>query len=301
MTQILGIVQDGKLIPEETWKQLVSGIENGFDNLETNLERAKRDLSSKFVEAVKKRASGHFGIMFSGGIDSTLIAFIAKKLGAKFTCYSVGMENSEDLKWAQQIAKEYGFHLKFKVLTESDFESVIKETMNIIKEPDVTKITVGAVGLAASKIAKEDGINVLFSGLGSEEIFAGYKRHEEALNGKNYEALHKECWNGMKGMWARDLVRDYKIGSSLGVSLMTPFLDKDVIKSAMGIHPMFKIDEKFKKVVLRYTAESLGLKKDFAWRKKKAAQYGSDFTKGLDKLASKNGFKFKKEYLASLL
>ena len=300
MTEVLGIVKDGKLIPEDVWVSLVRGIENGFDNLETNLERAKRELSVKLVDAVKKRSNGKFGIMFSGGVDSTLIAFIAKKLGCDFTCYSVGLEGSEDLKWAKEIAKEYGFNFNFIELNLKEFESIIKEVMLILGETDVTKVSVGAVGYAASGLALKDGINVMFSGLGSEEIFAGYKRHSEALNGNNYEALHNECWSGMRGMWGRDLIREFKIGSKLGINLRVPFLDKDVINYAMSIHPMLKLDDDYKKVILRYAAESIGLKKEFAWRKKKAAQYGSSFTKGLDKLTGLNGFKFKKVYLESL-
>ena len=300
MTEVLGIVKDGNLIPEDVWMGLVRSIENGFDNLETNLERGKRELSVKLVEAVKKRSSGKFGIMFSGGVDSTLIVFIAKKLGCDFTCYSVGLEGSEDLKWAKEIAKEYGFNFNFKELSLEELESITKEVISILGETDVTKVSVGAVGYAAASLAIKDGVNVMFSGLGSEEIFAGYNRHSEALNGKNYEALHIECWNGLKGMWSRDLVRDFKIGSKLGVSLRAPFLDKDVIMYSMSLHPMLKLDENFKKVILRYAAESIGLKKEYSWRKKKAAQYGSSFTKGLDKLAGLRGFKFKKEYLESL-
>ena len=84
MTEILGIVKDGKLIPEDMWVKLVSSIENNFEALETNPERAKREVAEKLTEAVKRRATDRFGILFSGGVDSTLISFIAKKLGCDF-------------------------------------------------------------------------------------------------------------------------------------------------------------------------------------------------------------------------
>ena len=64
---------------------------------------------------------------------------------------------------------------------------------------------------------------------------------------------------------------------------------------------MFKLDNNNKKIILREAAEFLGLNKEFAWRKKQAAQYGSNFVNGIDKLARKNGFKLKKDYLQSLL
>jgi len=301
MTEILGIVKDGKLIPEDMWVKLVSSIENNFEALETNPERAKREVAEKLTEAVKRRATDRFGILFSGGVDSTLISFIAKKLGCDFVCYSVGIETSDDIKWAQSAAKEYGFEIKTRILALDELEIVVKNVVNILKEADVTKVSVGAVLYAGAKLALNDGINVLFGGLGSEEIFAGYQRHSEALGKNNYEALHKECWNGMKQMWKRDLQRDFLIAKSLNVKLMAPFLDKDLVKYAMSIHPMHKLDSLNKKIILRHAADFLGIKKEFAWRKKQAAQYGSDFVKGIDKLATKKGFRYKKEYLESLI
>ena len=301
MTQVLGIVKEGKLIPEELWIKLVSGIQNDFDNLETNNKRAKRELAGRIIESIKKRIVPKFGVLFSGGVDSSLIAFACRQLKCNFTCYTVGLEGSDDIEWAQKVAKEYGFNFKFKVFTLGEFENIIKETIGILNDADIVKIGVGSVLYSAGKMALADGNRILFGGLGSEEIFAGYQRHEEALKGNDFEALHKECWSGLKNMWARDLTRDFAIAKNLGLDLRTPFLDKDVIKTAMNIHPMLKIDKNNKKIILREAAECIGLKKEFSWRKKQAAQYGSNFVNGIDKLARKNGFKLKKDYLQSLL
>ena len=102
-------------------------------------------------------------------------------------------------------------------------------------------------------------------------------------------------------MWKRDLIRDFTIAKKLGLDLRTPFLDKDLVKASMNVHPMLKLDKDNKKIILREAAEFIGLKKEFAWRKKQAAQYGSNFVNGIEKLAKKNGFKLKKDYLQSLL
>ena len=301
MTQTLGIVKEGKLIPEELWIKFVNGMENSFDNLETNNERAKRELAESIVDSVKKRIVQRFGILFSGGVDSSLIAFIAKQLKCNFTCYTVGIEGSDDIAWAQKVAKEYNFNFKFKLLSLDELENVVKETVKILNDAEIVKASVGSVLYAAGKIALANGDNALFGGLGSEEIFAGYRRHEQALGSNDFEALHKECWNGMKNMWKRDLTRDFAIASRLGIDLRAPFLDKDLIRVAMNIHPMYKMDKENKKVILREAAEFLGLKKEFAWRKKQAAQYGSNFVNGIEKLAKRKGFKLKKDYLQSLL
>lgn len=301
MTQILGIVKEGRLIPEELWIKFVASMENDFDSLETNNERAKREVAEAIEQAVKKRIVPKFGILFSGGVDSSLIAFVAKKLKCSFTCYTVGIENSDDILSAQKVAGEYGFSIKYKIFGLEEFENTLKNVVKLLDDPDIVKASVGSVLYAAGKLALSDGNNVLFGGLGSEEIFAGYQRHEEALQKNNFEALHKECWNGLKNMWKRDLVRDFAIAKHLGLDLRTPFLDKDVIKAAMNVHPMLKLEKDSKKIILREAAEFIGLRKEFAWRRKQAAQYGSNFVNGIEKLAKKNGFKFKKDYLQSLL
>ncbi len=299
--QVLGIVKEGKLIPEGLWVKFVSSLQNDFESLETNKERAKRELAEAIMKAVKKRIASRFGILFSGGVDSSLIAFVAKQLGCNFTCYTAGLENSDDIEWAQKVANEYSLNLKLKILGLDELENIIKNVIKLFNDTNIVKASVGSVLYSAGKLALSNGDNILFSGLGSEEIFAGYQRHEEALQKNNFEALHEECWNGLKNMWSRDLVRDFSIAKSLGLAIRTPFLDKDLIKIAMKIHPMFKLDDKDKKIILREAAEFIGLKKEFAWRKKQAAQYGSDFVNGIDKLARKNGFRLKKDYLQSLL
>src|SRR3989338_4683910 len=117
----LNFVKDGNLIPEESWKDMISEMENSFENLETNLERAKREIAKILIEAVKKRVSPKFGILFSGGVDSTLIAFICKQLKCNFTCYTVGIESSDDIEWAGKIAKEYNLDWKHKVFSLDEY------------------------------------------------------------------------------------------------------------------------------------------------------------------------------------
>lgn len=288
-----------KYASENEWKTMIGSLENDFDSLETNKKRAIRNFKDKITEAIRKNAVNNCGVLFSGGIDSTLISFLLKKISIDFSCYSAGLENSQDIKWAEKVAKELGFRLKTRILNLNEFEEVVKKVTKLLNEPDVMKVGVAGVFYSASLLAKKDNVSVLFSGLGSEEIFAGYERHLNAM--KTWKDVHNECWNGLKNMWERDLQRDFLIMKENNMELRIPFLDKEVIVSAMNIHPMYKISKDKKKIILSEAAEELGLKKEFAWRKKKAAQYGSNFIKGIDKLARKKGFKYKKDYLKSLL
>ncbi len=285
---------DKKLISEKEWKYEINKLKakKTIDNKEEIKDLLKKELVYSIEKSLPK---GRFGILFSGGVDSTLIAFICKKLKRNFICYSVGLKDSKDLEAAKKASKVLGFKLKYKQISLDEAEKIIRKTVKILgKLTNVVNVGVGSVEIACFEIAKEDKITYLFGGLGSEEIFAGYQRHKLSKD------INKECFAGLKNMWQRDLLRDTTLADKYKVNLITPFLDKDLIKLALQIPSTFKIKGEIKKYILREAALDLGLKKEFAFRKKKAAQYGSNFDKAIQKLAKNNGFKYKKDYLASL-
>ncbi len=278
-----------KLISEKQWIKKIIQLEKSAK------KSTKQQLKKAIVNAVNKNIpKKKFGILFSGGVDSTLIAYLCKKAKANFICYSVGLENSPDLVWAKEIAQKYNLKLKIKVLKFNQMQSIFKKTKKMLKHADTLSVGVGSVLVQAIELGKKDKITDFFTGLGSEEIFAGYHFHDETRN------VHDECWKRLKSMWKRDLKRDYAIANAMKVGLITPFLDKTLIKIAMGIPAKKKIDKKNKKIILRQIAQDLGLQKTFAWRSKKAAQYGTWFDKCISKLARNNGFIFKQDYIKSL-
>ena|SRR3989338_4817667 len=285
-------LEDGKLVSEERWAEKIGSLTGKSVSVKTKAQ-ALDILKNSFENAIEKRMENinDFGIFFSGGIDSTLIAFYAKRLKKKFACYSVGIENSKDVEWAKKIAENLGFNLKFKIFSLEESEKIIKKAARLIGA-DVVKAGVAAVVIAAHEISRNE--KIFFSGLGSEELFAGYERHSLAKD------VNKECISGLKLMWERDLVRDFTLGKALGFEIRTPFLDEELIKASVKIPGKYKIVDEHKKAILREFAEEAGLPKEFAWRKKIAAQYGSGFDKAMEKLAKRNKFKTKKEYLLSL-
>ncbi len=276
-----------KLISEKHWIQTIH-------SLKTPQKSDKSLLKKEIISAIKLNIpQKRFGILFSGGVDSSLIAIICKQSKADFICYSVGLENSKDIEAAKKAAKKLKLKLKYKIFSLEQAEIIIKKVTKLVG-PDTMKVGVGSVVYSAAELAKKDRITELFSGLGSEEIFAGYERHSLAKD------INKECWKGLKEMWQRDFTRDYAIADNLKIKLITPFLEPELIKTAMQISGRLKINKQHKKLILREIAQELGLPKEFAWRKKQAAQYGSRFDNAIEKLAKRNGFKYKKEYLDSL-
>jgi len=286
------------LIAPKEWNQLINSLKG--EEILLRKDEIKRVLRGKIIAAIESRLpEDKFGIFFSGGVDSALIAAVCKYLKKDFICYTVGFQDGtkepDDVIEAKKVSRKLGFELKYKVFNMQEIEEIIKKTMAILKpvgKTDVVNVGVGAVVLAAAELGKKDDINHFLGGLGSEEIFAGYERHDKA------DEINKECWSGLQNMWGRDLVRDFNLAKELQITVRTPFLDSNLIEYAMKIPEERKIIGDKKKVILREVAEEfLG---EFAWRKKKAAQYGSCFDKAISKLARKNGFKLKKDWLDSL-
>lgn len=270
-----------KILPEHK-----EDLQSIMEHLETLLEKA-------ISKRVPKRK---FGLLFSGGIDSTFIALMLKKLGHDFTCYTAvlddpGLKEPADLTYAKKIAKELNLKLKIIKIKLSDVESYLKKIVPLIEDSNVVKTGVALPFYTACEQANKDGCKVIISGLGSEEIFAGYQRHKESDN------INKECISGLLKMYERDLYRDDVVTMHNHLELRVPFLDKELVEFALKIPEKYKLTDEHEKYVLRKVAEKLGLNEDYTWRKKKAAQYGSNFHKALDKLAKKNKFKRKSEYL----
>src|SRR3989344_4395128 len=278
------------------YKKEIIQLEKELKNIRllSNKKQIIPKLSSLLIKSIDKRTKTKVGIAFSGGVDSTLITLICKKLKKDFILYNVGLKNSKDAEWAKRISKYYKWKLKQIIVDEKEAEETIKKIVKILPDPSVVKVGVACPEYIVLKEAKKDKIKNILGGLGSEEIFAGYERHLLAKD------KHKECWIGLKTLYEKDLSRDFAVSNSLKVNILCPYLDKDLVKYAMQIDSSLKITEQEKKIILRETAVHLGLKKEFAFRKKLAAQYGSGFHKAIDKLSRKNGFKFKKDYLNSL-
>ena len=284
---------------EKKWKAFISSF-SIKPELKQDHKLILKELKDLLVDSVKKNIPEEkFGILFSGGVDSTVIAKICREQKANFICYTSalkekGLKGAEDLIYAKKAAKKFKLKLKVKTINLNETEKYIKIILKIIKEPNVVKVGVALPFYIAFEMAKKDKVNILFSGLGSEELFAGYERHIKAKN------INKECFNGLLNMYERDITRDTKIAKALKINLKLPFLEKELINYSLRIPSKFKLTEDKNKLILREVAAQLGLK-EFAWRKKRAAQYGSKFDRAILKLAKRNGFKYKKDYLKSLL
>jgi len=318
----------GHLISHEAWRSFLEPFGRLQLLSEEKSEHIVQELQKKLEQAVKRRVpdKGKIGLLFSGGIDSVLIAFILKRLGVGFTCLTVGFRDGnakepEDLVWASRVAEALSFPLEKIIFNIENIEPLFRQTTTILTSSsaavNVVNVGVGAVEVAAINHGKERGITTFFGGLGAEELFGGYDRHETAFKRGGDAALHEECLRGLADdLYERDLRRDTVLARALGVTLATPFLDEELISFALAIPAALKINDdttytgrkrgdepaerRYKKAILRAAAERFGIPHDIAWRPKRAAQYGSRFNNALTKLRKRHGCRDKDEYLRAL-
>lgn len=264
-------------------------------------ERIKEALLKLLRDSITSRIPREekFGVLFSGGLDSTLIASICKDLDADFVCYTVaveepGMKEAEDLIYAKRIAADLGFELKIKKIRVDEVEKYLREVVPLMADTDVVQITVALPLYAAGAFAKEEGTSTVLYGLGAEELFAGYARHKQLKEAD----LNAECLSCVSRMHARDLYRDDLVAKSLSISLRAPFLAPNLVDYALRIPATYKLSGGENKVILREIARDLGLG-EVASRKKRAVQYGSNVIKAIEKLAKREGFRYKSDYLWS--
>jgi diphthine-ammonia ligase len=257
----------------------------------------KNEIKNLLEGAVTKRVPDkELALLLSGGVDSALIGKILQKNNIKFNSYFAGIKDltePKDLVFAKDVAKELGTNLNVNLVTVNEFEKELPKIISLIESTDPVRVGIASTIYFATKNIKE---KVVLSGLGADELFAGYNRFKNSIK------VNKDCYSYFIKMYENDLYFEDIITMKNKVELRVPYLDKKLVEKALRLNPNYKIDNEkdVNKIILREFAEELGLPKKFAYRPKKAAQYGSNFDKALERLAKKNNFYSKADYLSSL-
>ncbi len=239
------------------------------------------ELSKLLVSSIEKTLEDKVAVAFSGGIDSSLIAYIAKK-NCDVELFCCGTEKSEDMEYAQHAAMLLKLPLYKSILNEQEILDIYKKCYAIVPN-DLLKVELLVPVYKVAEETKKRDHNVLLFGSGSEELFVGYERYYRYVSeGKDLDAILRDEF---KTLVNREIAWVKKVCYKLGIEARFPFYDNTLAEFVFNIPLNLRMEEKeLKKGLLREAAKLLGLPDLMVNRKKRAMQYGS----GVHKLLLKN-------------
>ena len=253
----------------------------------SGLEKELYEIMVQSLESVKE--SKTVGISFSGGVDSSLLAKIAKDLGYDIILLTMGFEDSHDVEFSKTMAKTLGIRHEIELLSEKTFSDVAKKIWDMINVDNLSWNENCIAFYYVAKLAKKHNITKVITANGIDELFCGYNSYrdfipegEEAVIGLMKEKLDNEI---------RMMKVVNQVTSEFGVQLVQPFLSEQFIEFAKIVPLEHKIKDKddlMRKHIVRKLALSIGVPKESALKQKKAMQYGS--------LIHKNFLKVKKTW-----
>ena len=276
--------------------------------------------STKIREALEKAVEKRlmcdvpFGVLLSGGLDSSLIAAItSRKMKAAQGCmtddereenhtsrhnvfqklhsFSIGLKDSPDLKAAKKVADFLGtVHHSFEYTVQEGIDAV-PDVIYHLETYDVTSIRASTPMYLMSRKIKAMGVKMVLSGEGADEVFGGYLYFHKA---PNKEAFHKETLDKMRLLHLYDVNRANKSTMAFGLEARVPFLDKEFLNVAFALDPKEKMinkPERIEKWAVRQAFAGKGyLPDEILWRQKEQFSDGVGYgwIDGLKDNAEKN-------------
>eukprot|EP00850_Spirogloea_muscicola_P013740 SM000095S24954 [mRNA] locus=s95:165010:169190:+ [translate_table: standard] len=271
-------------------------------------------LRAAFEKAVVKRLMTDvpFGVLLSGGLDSSLVAAVASRhladtkagqqWGSHLHSFCVGLKGSPDLKAAKEVAEYLGTrHHEFH-FTVQDGIDAIEDVIYHVETYDVTTIRASTPMFLLSRKIKALGVKMVLSGEGSDEIFGGYLYFHKA---PNKEEFHQETCRKIKALHMYDCLRANKSTSAWGLEARVPFLDKEFLNLAMSIDPAEKMvrpgEGRIEKYIMRKAFDDEAkpyLPKHILYRQKEQFSDGVGYS-WIDSLKEHAAFKVSDQMMAS--
>ena len=233
-----------------------------------------------------------YGVLLSGGLDSSIIAAITQKFSKKriesnstesawwpqLHSFAVGLEGSPDLIAAQKAADYIGTVHHEVHFTIQEALDALPDVIYHIETYDITTVRASTPMYLLARVIKSMGIKMVLSGEGSDELFGGYLYFHKAPNAQEF---HEELVRKMSKLHLYDCLRANKSLMAWGVEGRVPFLDKDFIDIAMNLNPSDKMNiklldpstgsgttkQRMEKWILRKAFEDM-LPENICWRQK---------------------------------
>ncbi|MFV0572768.1 MAG: asparagine synthase B [Xanthomarina gelatinilytica] len=267
-----------------------------FDAVKEN-KTCKAEIKEALEAAVHRQLMSDvpYGVLLSGGLDSSITSAIAKKYSQKrietddaseawwpqLHSFSVGLEGSPDLAAAKKVAAHIGtVHHEIKFTIQEGLDA-IRDVIYQLETYDVTTVRASTPMYLMARVIKSMGIKMVLSGEGADELFGGYLYFHKAPNAKEF---HEETVRKLSKLHQYDCLRANKSLAAWGIEGRVPFLDKVFMDVAMKINPQDKMigNERMEKWVLRKAFEDM-LPESVAWRQKEQFSDGVGYS-WIDKL-----------------
>jgi asparagine synthase (glutamine-hydrolysing) len=232
-----------------------------YSNPVHNLNDIYYNIQNYLSAAVYKRCINTerpFGCLLSGGLDSSLITALANEYQKEFypnkklKTFSIGLANSEDIRYAKMVANYLETDHTEIIITEKDFFDAIPEVIYAIESYDTTTVR-ASIGnyLLGKYISQHTDIKVVFNGDGSDELFGGYLYMNACPNNYQFDIETRRL---LQNIHFFDVLRSDKCISSHGLEPRTPFLDKTFVNYVLSIAPEIRNHnnlDKIEKYLLR--------------------------------------------------
>ncbi len=262
-----------------------------YENVKKNVSDIA-ELKRALEEAVHRQLMSDvpYGVLLSGGLDSSIISAIAKKYAARrietedlkdawwpqLHSFAVGLKESPDLVAARKVAEHIGtVHHEVNFTIEEGLDA-LRDVIYHIETYDVTTIRASTPMYLLARVIKSMGVKMVLSGEGADELFGGYLYFHKAPDAK---AFHEETIRKLSKLHLYDCLRANKSLAAWGVEGRVPFLDKEFMDVAMRINPADKMSGggKIEKHILRKAFEDY-LPQEVAWRQKEQFSDGVGYS-----------------------
>ena len=243
-------------------------------------------------EAVKRQLMSDvpYGVLLSGGLDSSVISAIAKKFAPRrietdgvseawwprLHSFAIGLEGSPDLAKAREVAEHIGtVHHEIHYTVQEGIDA-LKDVIYYIETYDVTTVRASTPMYLLARVIRSMGIKMVLSGEGADEVFGGYLYFHKAPTAR---AFHEETVRKLSKLHLYDCLRANKSLAAWGVEGRVPFLDKEFLDLAMSIEPEEKMcpGDTIEKKVVRKAFEDL-LPENIVWRQKEQFSDGVGYS-----------------------
>lgn len=260
---------------------------------DVGLAEAAATLQKLLQKSVLERVAGQkeVAVAFSGGLDSSVVACLAKKTGVDVHLVHVSLKDQPETEEARKAAETLELPLKVHLFTDADAERDISKVVSLIEESDPIKAAVGVPFFWNAQKASTEGFRVMLAGQGADELFGGYQRYVNEYLVEGDEAARRTMFHDVSVIHESNIERDEKICGYFDVELRLPFGSFAVAVFAMSLPTELKFEKKpdsLRKLVLRRAAENMGIPKSIAEKPKKAVQYSTGINNALKRIAKKH-------------